>query len=88
MERCLMIGLVVAALCGASTLALARPPTVMNSPGYDARLQESRKALGNSQTVTTPSDAPGDQAEAQQEEARKLMVSSLSPSSPACSASG
>jgi hypothetical protein len=30
----------------------------MNSPGYDARLQESRKALGNSQTVTTPSDAP------------------------------
>jgi hypothetical protein len=58
MERCLMIALVVAALCGASTLALARPPTVMNSPGYDARLQESRKALGNSQTVTTPSDAP------------------------------
>ena len=58
MERCLMIGLVVAALYGASTLALARPPTVMNSPGYDARLQESRKALGNSQTVTTPSDAP------------------------------
>jgi hypothetical protein len=58
MERCLMIGLALAALCGASTLAHARPPTVMNSPGYDARLQESRKALGNSQAVTTPSDAP------------------------------
>jgi hypothetical protein len=58
MERCLMIGLALAALCGASTLAHARPPTVMNSPGYDARLQESRKALGNSQAVTMPSDAP------------------------------
>ena len=58
MERGLMIGLAVAALCGAPTLAHARPPTVMNSPGYDARLQESRKALGNSQTVATPSDVP------------------------------
>jgi len=47
MKRCLMIGLALAALCGASRLAYARPPTVMNSPGYDARLQESRKALGN-----------------------------------------
>lgn len=52
-----MIGLALAALCGASTLAHARPPTVMNSPGYDARLQESRKALGNSQSTTTPADA-------------------------------
>jgi hypothetical protein len=58
MKRCLMIGLALAALCGASTFAEARPPTVMNSPGYDARLQESRKALGNSQTTTTtPADA-------------------------------
>lgn len=53
-----MIGLALAALCGASTLAHARPPTVVNSPGYDARLQESRKALGNSQSTTTPADAP------------------------------
>lgn len=53
-----MIGLALAALCGASTLAHARPPTVMNSPGYDARLQESRKALSNSQTATMPADAP------------------------------
>ena len=52
MRRCLMIGLTLAALCGASTLAYARPPTVTNSPGYDARLQESRKALGG--TTTTP----------------------------------
>ena len=46
-------------LCGAFSFAEARPPTVMNSPGYDARLQESRKALGTSQTTTTtPADAP------------------------------
>jgi hypothetical protein len=44
-------------LCGAFSSAEARPPTVMNSPGYDARLQESRKALGGSTTtpeLTTP----------------------------------
>lgn len=58
MRRCLMIGLALVALCGASTLAYARPPTVMNSPGYDARLQESRKALENSQTAATPANAP------------------------------
>ena len=58
MERCLMIGLVLAALCGASTLAHARPPTVMNSPGYDARLQESRKALSNSTTTPEPAAPP------------------------------
>lgn len=54
MRRCLMIGLALAALCGGSTLAYARPPTVVNSPGYDARLQESRKALGNSPTPAAP----------------------------------
>ncbi|MCK1388753.1 hypothetical protein [Bradyrhizobium sp. 21] len=58
MRRCLMIGLALAALCGASTFAEARPPTVMNSPGYDARLQESRKALGSSPTATAPANAP------------------------------
>ncbi len=58
MRRYLMIGVALATLCGVSTLAHARPPTVMNSPGYDARLQESRKALGNSQATTTaPVDA-------------------------------
>ncbi|WP_234684801.1 hypothetical protein [Bradyrhizobium monzae] len=58
MERCLMIGLALAALCGASTLADARPPTVMNSPGYDARLQESRKALSGTTTAPEPAAPP------------------------------
>ena len=31
--------------------AQARPPTVMNSPGYDARLAESRKALRDAESV-------------------------------------
>ncbi|MBR0793268.1 hypothetical protein JQ631_29685 [Bradyrhizobium manausense] len=61
MKACLTIGLTLAALCAVSRFAEARPPTVMNSPGYDARLQESRKALGatttpapDTQPVTTP----------------------------------
>lgn len=58
MRRCWMTGLVLTALCGASTLAYARPPTVMNSPGYDRRLQESRSQLGNSPTITEPATAP------------------------------
>jgi hypothetical protein len=49
-----MIGFVLAALCGASTLAHARPPTVTNSPGYDARLKESRSAPSASPTTTAP----------------------------------
>jgi hypothetical protein len=53
-----MIGLALAALCSASTLSYARPPTVMNSPGYDRRLQESRSQLGSSPTVTEPVTAP------------------------------
>ena len=32
--------------------ALARPPTVTNSPGYQARLAESRKALSASEGAT------------------------------------
>ena len=58
MRRCFIVSLVLATLCGATTLAFARPPTVMNSPGYDRRLQESRSALSNSQTATTPATAP------------------------------
>jgi hypothetical protein len=57
MKRSLMIGIAIAALCGASTLALARPPTVVTSPGYDRRLQESRKALSGAPTTVAPSDA-------------------------------
>lgn len=56
MKRSLMIGLALAALCAASTLAYARPPTVMNSPGYDRRLQESRSQLGG--TPIAPQSAP------------------------------
>ncbi|OKO77356.1 hypothetical protein [Bradyrhizobium sp. AS23.2] len=58
MKRCLTIGLALVALCGVSTFAEARPPTVMNSPGYDARLQESRSALSGSQAATAPANAP------------------------------
>ena len=58
MKRRLMIGLALAALCGASTLAYARPPTVMNSPGYDRRLQESRSQLGGATTTTVDVPAP------------------------------
>ena len=54
MRRCLMIGLALTAFCGASTLAYARPPTVMNSPGYDRRLQESRSQLGSSSPTVAP----------------------------------
>lgn len=56
MRRCLTIGLALAALCGASTLVQARPPTVMNSPGYDRRLQESRSQLSSPMT-TAPASA-------------------------------
>ncbi|WP_100181368.1 MULTISPECIES: hypothetical protein [Bradyrhizobium] len=58
MKPSLMTGLSLAVLCGASTLAHARPPTVQNSPGYDRRLQESRSQLGSSPTVTAPADVP------------------------------
>jgi hypothetical protein len=31
--------------------AVARPPTILNSPGYDARVAESRKALSNAEAT-------------------------------------
>ncbi|WP_346732605.1 hypothetical protein [Bradyrhizobium sp. 186] len=52
------IGVALAALFGASTFAQARPPTVTNSPGYEARLKESRSALSNSPTTTAPANPP------------------------------
>ncbi|MGY4510313.1 hypothetical protein [Bradyrhizobium sp. USDA 3650] len=58
MKRRLMIGFALAVLCAASSVAEARPPTVMNSPGYDRRLQESRSQLGSSPTTTAPANAP------------------------------
>lgn len=45
-------------------LAHAAPPTVTPSPGYDARLQEQRKAMSSSSTstvfdpVTPPAPTP------------------------------
>lgn len=57
MKRRLMIGFAFAVLCAAFSVAEARPPTVMNSPGYDRRLQESRSQLGSSPT-TAPVNAP------------------------------
>ena len=54
MRRCLMIGVALAVLCGASALAYARPPTVVSSPGYDRRLQESRSQLGTPAPATVP----------------------------------
>jgi len=50
--------LALIAFCGTASFAEARPPTVMNSPGYDARLQESRKALGNTTTAEEPVMTP------------------------------
>ncbi|MEK9282428.1 MULTISPECIES: hypothetical protein [unclassified Bradyrhizobium] len=57
MKLCLAIGLTLAALCGASTFAQARPPTVTVSPGYDARLQQSRSALSGTTTTANPTVA-------------------------------
>ena len=57
MKRRLMFGFALAVLCTASSVAEARPPTVLNSPGYDRRLQESRSQLGNSPTTTAPVNA-------------------------------
>ena len=48
--------LAVVVICGASLgPASAAPPTVVPSPGYDARLQESRKAAT---TTVTPAPQP------------------------------
>lgn len=58
MKRFSKIGFALAVLCGATNFAQARPPTVMNSPGYDRRLQESRSQLGSSPTTTAPVSAP------------------------------
>ena len=58
MKYVLTPGLALAALCGAATFAQARPPTVTNSPGYEARLKESRSALSGSSTTAAPATSP------------------------------
>lgn len=44
-----LTGLIALVLFGGIVAAQARPPTVDISPGYDRRLQESRRALGAGQ---------------------------------------
>ena len=48
MRRCFCLMLVLL-LIAAGAPALARPPTLTVSPGYDARLAESRKAWADYQ---------------------------------------
>lgn len=57
MKHGLTLVFTLTVFCIVSSFAEARPPTVMNSPGYDARLQESRKALDNSATAHVPTPA-------------------------------
>ena len=51
--------LIALALAGwASTPTLAVPPPVTPSPGYDARLQEQRRAARSAEPVTAPATKP------------------------------
>lgn len=47
MKQALARAFGMAVLCVVPTVVQARPSTVTNSPGYDRRLQESRKELGD-----------------------------------------
>jgi len=53
-----IVWLSIAALCGPPALALAAPPTVTPSPGYDARLREQRAATSGATMTVTPSRPP------------------------------
>jgi hypothetical protein len=58
----MIAGVIAASAACACRPALAAPPTVTPSPGYDARLQESRKAMANpaaaqSDQSSTPANA-------------------------------
>jgi hypothetical protein len=48
----------ILALMVSAPLAHAAPPTVTPSPGYDARLQEQRKAAASSSTVVVDPVTP------------------------------
>jgi hypothetical protein len=48
----------VAALVMTGAAVRAAPPTVVPSPGYDARLQEQRKASTSASTVVQPVTPP------------------------------
>jgi hypothetical protein len=41
-----------------ASIAHAAPPTVVPSPGYDARLQEQHKALSSTPTSTSTATQP------------------------------
>ena len=59
MKACRTIAITMIALCGSFALAEAAPPTVTPSPGYDARLQESRQPrISGPATTTAPAVAP------------------------------
>jgi hypothetical protein len=48
-RRCTALGALILALVLAGARAHAAPPTVVPSPGYDARLEEQRKAARSAQ---------------------------------------
>ena len=52
-RNCMVLAAAALMMCSAP-LAHAAPPTVTPSPGYDARLQEQRKAATSSSTVIDP----------------------------------
>jgi hypothetical protein len=49
MKALVVTAAILSCICLLMSPALARPPTVMNSPGYQARLTESQQALQASQ---------------------------------------
>ncbi|MBV9458363.1 MAG: hypothetical protein JO141_12720 [Bradyrhizobium sp.] len=51
MNRLCTVSVLALVLSGA--IAHAAPPTVVPSPGYDARLQEQHKALSSTSTPTS-----------------------------------
>lgn len=60
MSRC-SVGVAIAALlvvAGAPLKANAAPPTVTPSPGYDARLEEQRKANARTSVVAPVAPSP------------------------------
>ncbi len=59
MMRIGRITLIAAAVfAGCTVMAQAAPPTVVPSPGYDARLQEQRAASGATATPVVPANPP------------------------------
>lgn len=50
--------LAVAVFAGCTAAAQAAPPTVVPSPGYDARLQEQRAASGATAPQVVPAHPP------------------------------